>query len=84
MREVLYGQYKDALGRGDVLVAVSQLPYSAPTVLALEASQQRGLKIIALTDSAMPPLWRRANHKLLFGTESLSFFHSLIAPRALV
>ncbi|MGH8850400.1 MAG: MurR/RpiR family transcriptional regulator [Casimicrobiaceae bacterium] len=74
----------EALERGDVLVAVSQLPYSAPTVLAVEAARQRGVKIIAFSDSAMSPLARRADHTLLFGTESLSFFPSMIAPLALV
>lgn len=74
----------EALERGDVLVAISQLPYSAPTVLALDAAQRRGVTIIALTDSAISPLARRAKHTLLFRTESVSFIPSMIAPLALV
>jgi len=74
----------DALDRGDVLVAISQSPYSAPTVEALNAAAKRGVTIVALTDSTLSPLARRATHTLLFRTESLSFFPSMIAPLALV
>jgi DNA-binding MurR/RpiR family transcriptional regulator len=74
----------EALDRGDVLVAISQLPYSAPTVEAVEAAHRRGVTIIALTDSVMSPLARAATHTLLFRTESLSFLPSMIAPLALV
>jgi DNA-binding MurR/RpiR family transcriptional regulator len=74
----------DALDRGDVLVAISQSPYSAPTVEAVNAAAQRGVTIVALTDSTLSPLARRATHTLLFRTESLSFFPSMIAPHALV
>ncbi len=74
----------DALGRGDTLVAISQSPYSTPTVLALDAAKLRDVTIVALTDSALSPLARRATHTLLFRTESLSFLPSMIAPLALV
>jgi DNA-binding MurR/RpiR family transcriptional regulator len=74
----------EALERGDALVAISQAPYSTPTVLALDAAKRRGATIVALTDSALSPLARRADHVLLFRTESLSFLPSMIAPLALV
>ncbi len=74
----------DALDRSDVLVAISQSPYSAPTVEAVDAAAKRGVTIVALTDSTLSPLARRATHTLLFRTESLSFFPSMIAPLALV
>jgi len=74
----------DTLVRGDTLVAISQSPYSAPTVVALDAAKRRGVTIVALTDSALSPLARRATHTLLFRTESLSFFPSMIGPLALV
>jgi DNA-binding MurR/RpiR family transcriptional regulator len=74
----------DALARGDVLVAISQAPYSAPTVQAVNAAARRGVRIVALTDSAVSPLARAAAHTLLFRAESVSFFHSLLAPMALV
>jgi len=74
----------EALERGDALVAISQAPYSAPTVLAFEAAGRRGVTLIALTDSELSPLARLAKHTLLLRTESLSFFPSMIAPLALV
>lgn len=74
----------DALGRGDVLIAVSQAPYSAPTVEAVNAANARGVTVIALTDSLVSPLARQARHTLRFRADSVSYFHSMIAPIALV
>ncbi len=74
----------DALDRNDVLVAISQAPYSAPTVEAVNAAAARGVTIVVLTDSVVSPLAQRAHHTLRFGTESVSFFHSMLAPMALV
>ena len=74
----------DALGPGDTLVAISQTPYSAPTVEAVMAATKRGVTVVALTDSALSPLARHAAHFLLFRADSISFFPSMIAPLALV
>lgn len=74
----------EALDHRDALIAISQTPYSAPTVLALDAARRRGVTLIALTDSAVSPLARGAAHVLLFRTESLSFFPSMIGPLGLV
>jgi len=74
----------EALERGDVLVAISQAPYSAPTVRAFEAARRRGVTLIALTDSELSPLARLSRHTLLLRTESPSFFPSMVAPLALV
>lgn len=74
----------DALGPGDVLVAISQAPYSTPTVEAVTTARARGVTVVALTDSALSPLARSAAHFLLFRVDSISFFPSMIAPLALV
>ncbi|HTS21948.1 MAG TPA: MurR/RpiR family transcriptional regulator [Casimicrobiaceae bacterium] len=74
----------DALETGDVLVAISQEPYSTPTVEAVIAAAKRGVTVIALTDSALSPLARNAHHFLLFRADSISFFPSMIGPLALV
>ncbi|HEY7903088.1 MAG TPA: MurR/RpiR family transcriptional regulator [Casimicrobiaceae bacterium] len=74
----------DALTRSDVLVAISQEPYSMPTVRAVDAAGARGVGIVALTDSALSPLARNAAHTLLFRTGSVSFFGSMVGPLALV
>lgn len=74
----------DALEPGDVLVAISQAPYSTPTVEAVVTAAKRGVSVVAITDSALSPLARNAAHFLLFRADSISFFHSMIAPLALV
>lgn len=74
----------DALNRGDLLIAISQTPYSTPTVEAVSAAAKRGVAVLAITDSALSPLARRAAHVLLFRADSISFFPSMIAPLALV
>lgn len=74
----------DTLDRGDVLIAISQSPYSTPTVEAVDAAASRGVSIIALTDSVVSPLARRATHALRYRADSVSFFPSMIAPLALV
>jgi DNA-binding MurR/RpiR family transcriptional regulator len=74
----------DTLDRGDVLIAISQSPYSTPTVEAVDAAANRGVSIIALTDSVVSPLARRATHALRYRADSVSFFPSMIAPLALV
>jgi DNA-binding MurR/RpiR family transcriptional regulator len=74
----------EALNPGDLLVAISQTPYSTPTVEAVNATATRGVAVLALTDSALSPLARNANHLLVFRADSISFFPSMIAPLALV
>ena len=69
---------------GDVLIAISQSPYSAPTVDAVVAAAGRGVTVVALTDSILSPLARNAAHCLLFRVDSISFFPSMIARLALV
>ncbi|MGH8712949.1 MAG: MurR/RpiR family transcriptional regulator, partial [Casimicrobiaceae bacterium] len=74
----------DTLDRGDVLIAISQSPYSTPTVEAVDAAARRGVTVVALTDSVVSPLARRATHALRYRADSVSFFPSMIAPLALV
>src|SRR5205814_10563811 len=74
----------DALVPADPLVAISQAPYSRPTVEAVMAASRRRVAVVALTDSAVSPLARHASHFLLFRADSISFFPSMIAPLALV
>ena len=74
----------DTLGRNDVLVAIGQEPYSMPTVRAVDTAAAHGVGVIALTDSTLSPLARKAAHTLLYRTDSVSYFPSMIAPLALV
>ena len=74
----------ETLDKKDVLIAISQSPYSVPTVESVQAAAQRGIRVIALTDSALSPLARGARHTLRFRADSVSFFPSMTAPLALV
>lgn len=72
-----------AIGRGDVLVAISFAPYSQETVHAVEQARARGCKVLALTDSLASPLSLAAHETLLFAVSSPSFFPSVTAAQAL-
>lgn len=56
----------DCLQAGDVLVVISQAPYPAATVHLTRDIAQRGVTVLALTDSASNPVARAAHHVLCF------------------
>jgi DNA-binding MurR/RpiR family transcriptional regulator len=72
-----------ALTPDDLLVAVSQAPYTRQTVEAVKAAQQQQVSVLALTDSTFSPLARLAQQSLLFEASSPSFFHSMTGAQAL-
>ncbi|MCA1408837.1 MurR/RpiR family transcriptional regulator [Ensifer sp. IC3342] len=74
------GTSGDALIRAsadDVLLAISINPYSLCTLELAEAAREKGLGIVAITDSEVSPLVTIAEHVVLFPTESQTFFHTL-------
>lgn len=71
------------LGREDVLVAISQSPYTRQTVEAVHLAHEQHATVIALTDGALSPIARRAQHVLLFETATSSFFQSVAGAGAL-
>ncbi len=72
------------IGRSHVLLAISQSPYTRATVESVRQAQAQGATVIALTDNALSPIARVADHTLLFDTASNSFFHSTTGALALV
>lgn len=72
-----------ALTPSDLLVVVSQAPYTRQTVEAAQAAQARGVPVLALTDSPLSPLARLAQQTLLFEATSPTFFHSMTGVQAL-
>jgi DNA-binding MurR/RpiR family transcriptional regulator len=72
------------IGRGHVLLAISQSPYTRATVESVRQARAQGAVLIALTDNALSPIAREADHTLLFDTASNSFFHSTTGALALV
>ncbi|AJD43870.1 RpiR family transcriptional regulator protein (plasmid) [Rhizobium gallicum bv. gallicum R602sp] len=74
------GTSGDALIRAsadDVLLAISISPYSLQTLELAEAAREKGMGIVAITDSEVSPLVTIAEHIVLFPAESQTFFHTL-------
>lgn len=67
----------------DLLVVVSQAPYTRQTVEAAQVAHARAVPVLALTDSSLSPLARLAQPSLLFDAVSPSFFHSMTGAQAL-
>jgi DNA-binding MurR/RpiR family transcriptional regulator len=61
----------------DVLLAVSVHPYTRATVEAVAFASTRGVRVVAITDSAVAPLAKSARHLILVGTASKSFMHAM-------
>lgn len=70
------------MGKRDLLVVVSQAPYTRQTVLATEQVAAQGVAVAAITDSLLSPLARAAQHKLLFHAQGSSYFHSMVGALA--
>lgn len=76
----------DALIRAtadDVLLAVSINPYSRYTLEVAEAAIEKGMGVVAITDSEVSPLVTISEHAVLFPTESQTFFHTLTPALAI-
>lgn len=71
------------LGRDDVLVAISQSPYTRQTVEGVQLALDQHASVVALTDGALSPIARRAEHVLLFESATSSFFQSISGAEAL-
>ncbi len=67
----------------DVVVAISQSPYTRQTVECVQLAHEQQAAVVALTDSALSPIARQAQHVLLFETESSSYFRSSLGAIAL-
>jgi DNA-binding MurR/RpiR family transcriptional regulator len=72
-----------ALTPEDLLVVVSQAPYTRQTVEAVQAARGRRVPVLALTDGTLSPLARLAQQSLLFEAASPTFFHSMTGAQAL-
>jgi len=80
------GTTGDALIRAsaeDVLLAVSINPYALHTLELAEAAREKGMGIVAITDSEVSPLVTIAEHVVLCSTESQTFFHALTPALAI-
>ena len=71
------------LDASDLLVVVSQAPYTRTVVEAAQEARARGVPVLALIDSTLSPLAQEARWVLLFETEGPGFFHSMTGALAL-
>jgi DNA-binding MurR/RpiR family transcriptional regulator len=65
-----------ATGR-DALLVASVLPYTRLTVELAEYAVERGIQVVAITDSEVAPLAQIAQHAVIVPTDSPSFFHAM-------
>jgi DNA-binding MurR/RpiR family transcriptional regulator len=73
-----------AVGRGDVLIAISLAPYTSEVVQAVHFASEAGARIVAITDDPLSPIARAADETLLVAAGTPSFFHSIVSMVALV
>lgn len=72
----------DALAQleaGDLLVVVSCFPYTQSVLRTAEVAAKRGLKVVALTDSAASPLLASADYHFLVPNQSAFYSNSMCA-----
>ncbi len=72
------------IGPGDVLIGISFPRYSQSTVKGVRFAHDRGADVVAITDSALSPLYPMASVSLLASSDMISFVDSLVAPLSLL
>ncbi|WP_369600447.1 MurR/RpiR family transcriptional regulator [Hahella sp. SMD15-11] len=70
--------------KGDVLVVIGFAPYTRSTLVAAQEGRDRGLDILALTDSLTGPLAAHASLCLTVPADSLFFSNSQVAAVAAI
>jgi len=53
------------------------LPYTRLTIEIAEYAAERGIDIVAVTDSEVAPLAQMARHSIVVPTDSPAFFHAM-------
>jgi len=71
------------IGQGEVLVVASFRNYSPAVVDTARACRERGVSVVAITDSALSPLKPAADVCFELGDDSSRPFRSLVAPLCL-
>jgi DNA-binding MurR/RpiR family transcriptional regulator len=66
----------------DAVLAITVLPYTKVTIEQAAFAKQRGIQVVAITDSEVSPLARIATHAVKVSTKSESFFQTMGAVSA--
>lgn len=64
-------------GTADALLVASVEPYARATIEGARYAAERGVPVVALTDSEVSPLAQIASNTILVATASPSFFHTM-------
>ncbi|MFW2488925.1 MurR/RpiR family transcriptional regulator [Clostridium chromiireducens] len=72
------------VGDGDLVIGIGFPRYAAKTIDVLEFAQDRGAKVVALTDSLLSPLASRSDYTLIAQSNMASFVDSLVAPLSVI
>jgi len=70
------------MGEGDVLLALSFPPYARSTLGAIDAARERGVSVVAITDSPISPLRGKVDVLLPAGVSGIGMQNSLVAAVA--
>ena len=68
----------------DVLIAMTIRPYRSEVVAAVRVAREQGVQVIAISDSAVSPIVRSAQHSFIVATDTPQFFPSSVATTALL
>ena len=71
-----------AAGQGDAVLAIGLQPYARSTVEMAQIAAQRGVSVVAITDSRVSPLARLARESIVVTASSQSFFQSMVPAMA--
>jgi len=69
--------------KGDVMLAISFLPYAEETLVVARNAVERGAHLVAITDSGLSPLAQLANEALVAHENTSSGFRSLCSAMGL-
>ena len=72
------------VSEGDLVIGIGFPRYAAKSIDALAFSQDRGAKVVALTDSLLSPLATKADYTLIAQSNMASFVDSLVAPLSVI
>lgn len=72
------------VSKDDVVIAISYPRYSRRTLNAVKYSNDRGSKIIAITDSELSPIYPFADCKIIASSDMSNFADSLVAPLSII
>ncbi|MBW2062456.1 MAG: MurR/RpiR family transcriptional regulator [Deltaproteobacteria bacterium] len=67
------------LSRNDLVFIITLHPYTTDTVTACAAIRERGIKIIALTDSYGSPVVSQEEHTFIVSSEGPFYFNGIVA-----